>query len=401
MHQKVFDYIHVEERQEFRRQLHWAMDPKQDTDEEALAAHLYSVERSDGINPEMVPFLSRCFIARVRCLLDSTSGFLSMQFQGGLKFLQGQRRRTQSGALMPPQLALFCVAVPLVLPSITQLKMKSLVMKSKQKSPGGSDKRQRVSGGSFDSEDVPPYNWTSVFGHDPSWAPNRKFRGEEMSFHASCQGASRSHADDEASWDPRSPVALRSDSSDHYQGYKHSRPADSRIDCSTEFQKLERTYMMQKECFSMIPEAAIKTEQDSDSENGCSGYGTLWRPEYSQVKSESDYYDYCHLYQRGKAVYNNGGNKYLHAGVDRSIKYVLYKESYSDGLIGSQEGYTIPNEHKRHAQRVAQEFRSHNIKQEPEDSAARCYGTHAEHNFTSNCTVNNVLHKANPYVYMQ
>ena len=58
-----------------------------------------------------------------------------MQFQGSLKFLQGQKKRTDSGALVPPQLALFCVAVPLAMPSITELKLKGMTVRSKNKGP--------------------------------------------------------------------------------------------------------------------------------------------------------------------------------------------------------------------------------------------------------------------------
>lgn len=59
----------------------------------------------------------------------------SMQFQGSLKFLQGQKKKTDSGELLPPQLALFCVAVPLMMPFITELKMKSMTIRNKNKGP--------------------------------------------------------------------------------------------------------------------------------------------------------------------------------------------------------------------------------------------------------------------------
>lgn len=44
--------------------------------EDFVVSSLFHSPEAGGIPPELSCFLNRCFIARVRCLLDSTSGFL-------------------------------------------------------------------------------------------------------------------------------------------------------------------------------------------------------------------------------------------------------------------------------------------------------------------------------------
>ncbi|CAL8326636.1 unnamed protein product [Arctogadus glacialis] len=90
-----------------------------------------------------------------------------MQFQGSLRFLQGQKRRTESGALLPPQLALFCVAVPLLAaPSGSELRLKGVAGRSKSKgsagdSPDSSDRKPPSSRGSGDGGDFLLPDWTA------------------------------------------------------------------------------------------------------------------------------------------------------------------------------------------------------------------------------------------------
>ncbi|XP_015213432.2 aryl hydrocarbon receptor 1a isoform X1 [Lepisosteus oculatus] len=137
IHQSVYDLIHTEDRAEFQRQLHWALNPQMPPDsrqaadnEPALPLTYYSPEH---LPPENSTFLERNFVCRLRCLLDNSSGFLAMNFQGRLKFLHGQNRKSKDGSAIPPQLALFALAAPLQPPSILEIRTKNFIFRTKHK----------------------------------------------------------------------------------------------------------------------------------------------------------------------------------------------------------------------------------------------------------------------------
>ncbi|XP_075683413.1 aryl hydrocarbon receptor isoform X2 [Rhinoderma darwinii] len=147
IHQSVFELIHTEDRPEFQRQLHWALDPAQPSDAQTSPdgnefAVISSCYNPDQLPPENSSFMERNFVCRLRCLLDNSSGFLAMNFQGRLKFLHGQNKKGKDGGMIPPQLALFALATPLQSPSILEIRTKNFIFRTKHKldfTPTGCD----------------------------------------------------------------------------------------------------------------------------------------------------------------------------------------------------------------------------------------------------------------------
>ncbi|XP_077065319.1 aryl hydrocarbon receptor 1a isoform X2 [Siphateles boraxobius] len=138
IHQCVYELIHTEDRVKFQKQLHWALNPSctLDTGQIVQASHDSPLPQT-YYGPEELPpensFLERNFVCRLRCLLDNSSGFLPMNFQGRLKFLHGQNERTADGKRIPPQLALFALVSPLQPPYILEICTKSFMFKTKHK----------------------------------------------------------------------------------------------------------------------------------------------------------------------------------------------------------------------------------------------------------------------------
>ncbi|XP_006163952.2 aryl hydrocarbon receptor [Tupaia chinensis] len=139
IHQSVYELIHTEDRAEFQRQLHWALNPPQCTDSGQGIDEAHGLAQpgvycnSDQLPPENSSLMERCFICRLRCLLDNSSGFLAMNFQGRLKYLHGQNKKGKDGSILPPQLALFAIATPLQPPSILEIRTKNFIFRTKHK----------------------------------------------------------------------------------------------------------------------------------------------------------------------------------------------------------------------------------------------------------------------------
>uniref|UniRef100_A0A452VAR4 Aryl hydrocarbon receptor repressor n=1 Tax=Ursus maritimus TaxID=29073 RepID=A0A452VAR4_URSMA len=135
MHQNIYDYIHVDDRQDFCRQLHWAMDPPQVVFGQPLHSEtggsLGLPWRPSPVNTSS--WVSRLLACPISCELLSIFLIHTMQFQGKLKFLFGQKRKTPSGIVLPPRLSLFCIVVPVLLPSVAEMKMKSAFLRVKHR----------------------------------------------------------------------------------------------------------------------------------------------------------------------------------------------------------------------------------------------------------------------------
>lgn len=87
IHQSIYELIHSEDRDEFKRQLQWNSRLPPEKSDLTLQDLL--------TKPEYKKYLDRNFTVRFRCLLDNTSGFVTLDIIGRLSVLYGQHGITQ------------------------------------------------------------------------------------------------------------------------------------------------------------------------------------------------------------------------------------------------------------------------------------------------------------------
>lgn len=148
VHQSVYELIHTDDRALFRQQLHFALNPPEGTEAEGLQSCAETMSyKPDQLPPENSSFLERSFMCRFRCLLDNSSGFLALKFQGRLKYLHGQSVLRDNGTLVQPQLALFSIAMPVQPSTIVEIRAKMLLFQTRHKldfTPTGVDGRGKI-----------------------------------------------------------------------------------------------------------------------------------------------------------------------------------------------------------------------------------------------------------------
>ncbi|XP_062290490.1 aryl hydrocarbon receptor-like isoform X1 [Scomber scombrus] len=155
VHQSVYNLIHMDDREMFKCQLHFAFNPSE-TDSNMRAQDTQSGIRAlsspESFLPQYIPpenssFLERSFCCRLRCLLDNTSGFMALNFNGRLKYLHLPENAGAGGTLAPPQLALFAIATPVQPPSVMEIRTKTLIFQTKHRmdfAPIGVDTRGKL-----------------------------------------------------------------------------------------------------------------------------------------------------------------------------------------------------------------------------------------------------------------
>ncbi|KAG7498540.1 aryl hydrocarbon receptor-like [Solea senegalensis] len=147
LHQRVYDLVHVDDREMFKCQLHFALNPGEDGQSGCKSLCSSQSFLPQYLPPENSSFLERSFCCRLRCLKDNTSGFLALNFNGRLKYLHLQGGTGADGNAAPPQLALFAIATPVQSPSVMEIRTKTIIFQTKHRmdfAPLGIDTRGKL-----------------------------------------------------------------------------------------------------------------------------------------------------------------------------------------------------------------------------------------------------------------